>query len=522
MQIKIFFLSILFICGAHSAFASGVKDLTQFKHIPVIENGRVKPLDTFARSVLTQFSGKDHYQKEEGIAWLADVLFLEEKTMSDRVFLINNPDIAAALEIPVDSHRRYTPAQLKGSYRKLAELQSQARNISEKERSLVEREILRIFDNINIYADLSRSYANMHLVVDQTEEMTAYWRAMSASYRLGNQADFDAAVVGYINVVGGKLSKSEQANVRKFPLELLYHKSSPFTWAIVFYILAFLLFVASLASSKKLGYVLGLGAVICGFIPHALGLIARTIIMDRPPVTNLYETFVFVGLMGVILGLFIERNNRQWLGVITAAICGAVMLFIANRYSADGDTLTMMVAVLDSNFWLATHVTTITMGYGATCVAGVLGHVWLIQAALGKPQAMLDKTYKTTMGILGFSLTLTFLGTNLGGVWADQSWGRFWGWDPKENGALMIVLWIAIILHARVAKMIDALGVAVGCVIGLLIVMWAWFGVNLLSVGLHSYGFTSGVATTLIIYAIVELLFLVFTVGMINQKTRSV
>ena len=178
----------------------------------------------------------------------------------------------------------------------------------------------------------------------------------------------------------------------------------------------------------------------------------------------------------------------------------------------------MLIAVLNSNFWLATHVTTITMGYGATCVAGVLGHVWLLQAVARKPQAVLDKTYKTTMGILGLALTLTFLGTNLGGVWADESWGRFWGWDPKENGALMIVLWIAIVMHARVAKMIDALGIAVGCVIGMLIVMWAWFGVNLLSIGLHSYGFTQGVATTLIAYAVLELTFIAVTSWLINKN----
>ena len=178
----------------------------------------------------------------------------------------------------------------------------------------------------------------------------------------------------------------------------------------------------------------------------------------------------------------------------------------------------MLVAVLNSNFWLATHVTTITMGYAATCVGGLLGHIWLLQAVFGKDSGTLNKTYKTTLGILGVALTLTFLGTNLGGIWADQSWGRFWGWDPKENGALMIVLWTAMLFHAKVAEMIGPLGLAVGAVIGMMVVMWAWFGVNLLSVGLHSYGFTSGVATSLIIYAVFEIVFVTLTTWCVSRK----
>jgi ABC-type transport system involved in cytochrome c biogenesis permease subunit len=182
----------------------------------------------------------------------------------------------------------------------------------------------------------------------------------------------------------------------------------------------------------------------------------------------------------------------------------------------------MLVAVLNSNFWLATHVTTITMGYAAACVGGLLGHIWLIQAVLGTNSPVLDKTYKTTLGILGVALTLTFLGTNLGGIWADQSWGRFWGWDPKENGALMIVLWTALLFHAKEAKMIGPLGLAVGAVIGMMVVMWAWFGVNLLNVGLHSYGFTSGVATSLIIYAIFEVIFLMITSWCVSRSSRTI
>ena len=602
----------------NAAFAKAeIKDLGNFKKIPVLDNGRLKPLDTFARSLLTQFSGKDHYEKQGASAWLASLFFAPDSTLNEKIFLINNPDIAVALGVTPQQDRHYSPNQMQQAYRMLAQLQQAASKIPEKERSLAENEIMRVFDAVNLYADLSRSFtfaypqndftissqvtkAKLGLPLDQNQfsfidialkateiseatkglgnrspstystdeaelaqttanlfrwsqnykdlpfnviptdqgdrwlspwdalttnfsndqsrQLLILWDNMAVSYAQGNEVAFNMAAHLYQDNVRNSMSKEDIKKADKFPLELFYQENSPFTWSIMFYIFAFIFFVVSFASTKTVWYSLGLFSVIAGFIPHVLGLIMRIIIMARPPVSSLYETFIFVGFIAVLLGLFIEFYNRQWLGIVTAAISGTALLFIANKYSAEGDTLKVLIAVLNSNFWLATHVTTITMGYAATCVGGLLGHIWLLQAVFGKDSQTLDKTYKTTLGILGVALTLTFLGTNLGGIWADQSWGRFWGWDPKENGALMIVLWTALLFHAKVANMIGALGLAVGAVIGMMVVMWAWFGVNLLSVGLHSYGFTSGVATSLIIYAIVEIIFLLATTIFIAAK----
>jgi len=595
-------LMCLFLLSAISCAQPMVGDFSNFKKIPVLDSGRLKPLDTFARSLLTQFSGKDHYEKQEASVWLASLFFSPASTLDEKIFLINNPDIATALGIVPQQDRRYTPNQLQKTYRMLADLQQAAAKIPEKERSLAENEIMRVFDNINLYADLSRSFvfvypqsdftiiskttkAKLGLPLDQNQfsfidialkandlklddpellqvsnnlfrmsqdykdlpfdvipssqngkwlspwdalntdfsnessrQLVLLWDNMATSYAQGNGVAFNMAAHLYIDSVRNQLSKDDLKKLDKFSLELFYQENSPFTWSIMFYIFAFIFFIVSFSSSKPLWYNLGLFSVVAGFIPHVMGLIMRIIIMARPPVSSLYETFIFVGFIAVFLGLLIEYFNRQWLGIVIAAISGTALLFIANKYSAEGDTLKVLVAVLNSNFWLATHVTTITMGYAATCVGGLLGHIWLIQAVFGRDNKILDKTYKTTLGILGVALTLTFLGTNLGGIWADQSWGRFWGWDPKENGALMIVLWTALLFHAKVAKMIDALGLAVGAVIGMMVVMWAWFGVNLLSVGLHSYGFTSGVATSLISYAVLEIIFLLVTTFLISTK----
>jgi len=534
MKIKIYFILALCVFFFGTAFAGpGIKDFSNFKKIPVLDNGRLKPLDTFARSLLTQFSSQDHYEKQEASAWLASLFFNPDSTVNDKIFLIDDPDIAVALGIKSEQDRHYTPSQLLQSYPLLVKLQQAAEKIPEKDRSLVENEIIRVFDNISFYKDLPftviPSSQNENwlspwdaLATDfgneQTRRLVILWGKMAVSYKQGNDAAFNRAAQLYLNSVRYSLSKEDLKKVDRFPLELFYQASSPFTWSIMFYIFAFIFFVVSFSSSKPLWYNLGLFSVVAGFIPHVLGIFMRIIIMARPPVSSLYETFIFVGFIAVFLGIIIEYYNRQWLGIVTAAISGTALLFIANKYSAEGDTLKVLVAVLNSNFWLATHVTTITMGYAATCVGGLLGHIWLLQAVFGKGNQILDKTYKTTLGILGVALTLTFLGTNLGGIWADQSWGRFWGWDPKENGALMIVLWTALLFHAKAGQMIGPLGLAIGAVIGMMVVMWAWFGVNLLSVGLHSYGFTSGIAASLIIYAVFEIIFLLVTTFFICRK----
>ena len=251
-----------------------------------------------------------------------------------------------------------------------------------------------------------------------------------------------------------------------------------------------------------------------GFAIHVMGIVSRIIIMQRPPVTSLYETFPFVAAISILAALFIERFNKRGIGLLTASMLGVILLHIANRYAAEGDTMRMLVAVLDSNFWLSTHVVTVTIGYSACLLAGAIGHVWLIRALIpcgaDKPER-LKEIAKMIYGTLCFGLLFSFIGTVLGGIWADQSWGRFWGWDPKENGALLIVIWCIILLHAKHWGYIRNLGIAQGSIFGAIVVALAWFGVNLLNVGLHSYGFTDGAANKLFAYCGGELLFMLVT-----------
>jgi ABC-type transport system involved in cytochrome c biogenesis permease subunit len=234
----------------------------------------------------------------------------------------------------------------------------------------------------------------------------------------------------------------------------------------------------------------------------------RMIIMGRPPVSTLYESVVFVGCVAALSGSVVEGVRRDGLGIFVGATIGAILHFIGFGYAADGDTLGMLVAVLNSNFWLATHVVTITIGYGTSIVAGLAGHVYLFWRIFRPRDAgRLADMNRNMVGLTLVALFFTLFGTILGGIWADQSWGRFWGWDPKENGALLIVMWQLLLLHGKVSGQFQPAGFAAGLVVNNIIVSLAWFGVNLLNVGLHSYGFTSHIAVNLAIFCGIELLF---------------
>lgn len=228
------------------------------------------------------------------------------------------------------------------------------------------------------------------------------------------------------------------------------------------------------------------------------GVVVRCIIMQRPPITTLYETILFIGSSVALFGLLAEWMTKRGLGLLVAAIGGTACMFLAIQFEASEatDTLQQLQAVLITNFWLSTHVPLINLGYAACMVAALISMIYFAQRLFGKIGPKSDDGRFLTRVAYGFicaGLFLSLVGTVLGGIWANYSWGRFWGWDPKENGALMICLMCLVILHARLGGYIREVGLHccnlfLGC-----IVIFSWFGVNQLGVGLHAYGFTDGI-----------------------------
>lgn len=262
-----------------------------------------------------------------------------------------------------------------------------------------------------------------------------------------------------------------------------------------------------------------LAIVIVAFLVHTVAILCRMYVTGRAPVINLYSSAVFIGWAAVLFGIVVEFIFRYGIGNLVAAFFGVASLLVAYGLSfTTGDTMPVLQAVLDTQFWLATHVISVTLGYVATMLAGFMGIGYLCVNWFGGSKDIRHTLYRCIYGAACFGILFSFVGTVLGGLWADDSWGRFWGWDPKENGALLIVIWNALMLHARWDGMIGPRGFASLAVGGNIVTAWSWFGTNELGIGLHSYGFTEGVLMWLAIFVVSQLFFIVADLGVGTVK----
>jgi ABC-type transport system involved in cytochrome c biogenesis permease subunit len=325
-----------------------------------------------------------------------------------------------------------------------------------------------------------------------------FYARMATAYAQNDTSEFNSAVAGYKNW----LQKDFAREVSKGRSEYYFNRVKMFVHATIIYICAFVLAGGALLtfgtwpniseSLRRAAFYL----ISLAFVVHTFALVYRMLLEGRPPVTNLYSSAIFIGWGACVLGLILERIYKIGLGSAMAGLAGFVTLLIAHNLALGGDTMEMMRAVLDTNFWLATHVVVVTLGYAATFAAGGLAMAYVVLGVftpvLGGKKSNLNLSQaiaKMVYAIICFAMLFSFVGTVLGGIWADQSWGRFWGWDPKENGALLIVIWNAIILHARWGGLVQERGLMNLAIFGNVITAWSWFGTNMLGIGLHSYGF---------------------------------
>ncbi len=335
-----------------------------------------------------------------------------------------------------------------------------------------------------------------------------------SAYRSDNVAGFNRIIQEYSQY----LDRTIPEQLSRPRLEYLFNRAQPFLQAMVLYVIVL---IFALFSWLKWPKTLGKTAVIllvCAFLLHTVGLLVRMYLQGRPPVTNLYSSALFVGWGSVLLCLFLERFYKNGIGSVCASTIGFVTLLIAHNLQLDGDSLEMLRAVLDTNVWLATHVVMVTLGYSSVALAGFLGIIYILRGLFTTSfnETTASSLGRMIYGVTCFATLFSFVGTILGGIWADQSWGRFWGWDPKENGALLIVLWNAIILHARWGGFIRERGLAVMSVFGNIVVSLSWFGVNMLGVGLHSYGFMDQAFGSLMMFIAIQLV--IMALGMLPLK----
>jgi len=328
----------------------------------------------------------------------------------------------------------------------------------------------------------------------------AHYAVIGATYRANQVEEFNRSVAAYRATLAGRLD----SNLKEASQETFFNHLQLFYLAMSIAISAFLAAIVYWFRPtdwdwlrRSAAYLLSLGVFVT-----MIGILFRMWLIGRPPVINLYSSATFIAFGAPVLGLILERFWRNSIGVVVGSVISGLCLIIAHYLSLEKDTLEMLRAVLDTNFWLATHVVAVTLGYASTFVAGFLGIVFVIRGFFTSAVTPELKRSLARMvyGIICFATLFSFVGTVLGGIWADQSWGRFWGWDPKENGAIIIVLWNALVLHARWGGLVRERGLLNLAIVGNIVTSWSWFGTNMLGIGLHSYGFTDAAFYTLIYF----------------------
>jgi len=505
-------------------------DAHSFANLPVSAGGRIKPMDTAARSMLMVAGGRQKVRTDEGTVqatrYLLDLITDPARVAELPVVRVDHPGVLAILGLGPEDGGRVALADIEPSWDEVAQQAQRAASVEPRERDGFQRAILQLHDRVNTllaHAQLREPYAipptspegqwrpfHEAYLDDQDAQSphpsVAYLVAMMTAANEGDTEGFNASIASYTEL----LESSMPGTMSRMRLETLFNRASLFAGTTAVYILAFIGVCASFllrsrAGSDRLAEGLRIGSLallVSAVAVHTLAIALRIYLQDRPPVTNLYSSAVFVGWAAALVGIFLERLYPLGVAILGSATIGAGTLIVAHNLGNDGDTMQMMQAVLDSNFWLATHVIAITLGYSATFLAGTIAAFYLIARTFTntitkeREKSLIRMVY----GVVCFAMLLSFVGTVLGGIWADQSWGRFWGWDPKENGAALVVLINAIILHARWGGLIRARGIAALAVAGNIVTAWSWFGTNMLGVGLHAYGFMDSASLWLAIF----------------------
>ncbi|MGE5609607.1 MAG: cytochrome c biogenesis protein CcsA, partial [Bacillota bacterium] len=505
-------------------------DVRGFATLPVSYEGRVQPLDSLARNSLKIISGRETLKTDmgraEAIYWLMDMFARPEQADTYKVFRIDHPDLVNMIS-PGAKETRFSFSQLLGAAKKLEEQFAQVAQIEPKQYDRYQKAVDQLRQKAQLYIML-QSKEPLLLIppMDGAKRWQTFGEAMHGaqqqnqppanpaamtlgallqSYSENRPAEFNSVLRAYMPLLQEKLPE-----MKKVSFEAFFNRYDPFTQCMVLYLRVFVLVSLSwLLGRGDLATPLSraaFGVLSVGFVLHTLGLAARVYISGRPPVTNLASSAIFIAWGVTALAIGLEWLFRNGIGAITAAVIGFLSLLIADYLALSGDTMKVLVAVLDTNFWLATHVTTITLGYASTFLAGFLGIVYVLRGMFTKSLTEEQSKGLSRMiyGIVCFAMLFSFVGTILGGIWADQSWGRFWGWDPKENGAALLVLYNALILHARWARMVRERGLALLAIGGNIVTSWSWFGTNMLGVGLHSYGFMDSALFWLLVFALTQ------------------
>jgi len=531
------------------AVLTGALDFSVIELIAVQDDGRKKPLHTYAHENIEQILGRSMFAASPSLK-LPDGTKLDMMDMFMSIWMQTRAwgDIPCILvsykplkeQLGYDLEQKHFKALQLEDNEKFQALAKQARdkrhNEKDKELTDLEKEVEIVVARINLLKKLYASQFSLN-IVPHPKDINGTWislyglaqsyepdsvemfysrerfdalndkfQKLRASFWIRDAKAFDDASVKF-KIALREMSPSVYPTFDALNREAQYNKTRPFGKAWYFYLAAFVLGLISLKVRWQPLYYTVMTLFIAGMGIHVYGFVQRCLIAGRPPVSNMYESVIWVGFGVVFFALIFELIYKSRFYVLSGAGGAFVCLVLMDLLPVVNGNAQMpgfeanikpLQPVLRDNFWLTVHVLTITLSYAAFLLAWMLGHVTLT-SHIFRPRQKKEhhELHQFIYRAIQVGVLLLTIGTILGGVWAYYSWGRFWGWDPKETWAFITLLCYLFVMHGRFTGWWGNFGMSVGSVVCFLSVVMAWYGVNFVlgslgNGGLHSYGSGAG------------------------------
>jgi cytochrome c-type biogenesis protein CcsB len=492
-------LALLTFLLSLSVFAGICDNYKDLGELATLNNGRVKPYMVASTEFIKSLSGKTS---------------IDGKSASEAFCLISLGDGAQLSDKIMVNVSHVELKKLVGLSEKENEISmSKAKTFKEITRA----EIMSLKENNSYKKSLNKFWYK----IDQFEKASLgeFWTIPSVQ---GKEVSWTAITKISTELDINLLKDYDQkfkANIdNEIALELIYSKSQIFTWSMLIAIIG--IFLTVLLKNATAGLITAWSLVII----EAVGMAMRVMISGRAPITNMYETVLFSGFGALFIGLIIYQFKKDKIFILGGLGYNILCLFMMKF--ADGmlsEAISPLVPVLRDNFWLSTHVTTIILSYAALALSWMLANIVLIRGRFGSLTSKDLKYYEDLIyAAIKVGIVLLAAGIILGGIWADYSWGRFWGWDPKETWSLIVLLIYVAVLHGKSTSWINTKGFIIFSAAGFMSVMMAWFGVNyILATGLHSYGFSEGGAIFLMTFFATQIIIILLTATRLKTKKNA-
>ena len=520
---------------------TSAKIAEEFSHMLVQVNGRIEPLDTFNTDVLRKLTKKSTFLGMNANQVVLGMMSRPDIWKDVRVLKLRTPKLKKYLGI--DIKRKYVAFSeiLVGQNYKIRKILEQANQVDPKQRGTYERDIIRLNERLNILymvftGDLFKIYPKMetgntkwyspmeaiNTFKGKEQQIVDYITRSTLGGVAENNTTLASKGLILLNTYQQRVGRGIIPSQSKIDAEIAFNKFDIFPKLTLAYLfIGILMFVLSFITvfnpkleSKKVNFAL-FAILAFLFLVQTTAMGARWYISEHAPWSNTYESLVYIAWSTMFAGVIFFRKSL--LALSATVVMSAIFMFTAHLSGIDPQ-ITNLVPVLKS-YWLTIHVSIITGSYGFLGLGAMLGFMTLILFIFrNKSSLHIDKTIKHITAIneatLLIGLTALVIGNFLGGVWANESWGRYWGWDSKETWAYVAIVAYILVLHLRlVPKLNRPFVFSVASTLAFSTILMTYFGVNFYLSGMHSYATGDPVPIPMWVYVVTAMVFAVIALA---------